>query len=75
VFRRDRIDATATVESVRTGDTQTAKLVFDGPIAPTVPGLKRDPGNETAVDELALILFDTTNDRHTVAETIATYTL
>jgi 2'-5' RNA ligase len=36
----------------------------------------RDPGLPTlTVDELALVSFDTTNDRHTVAETIATYTL
>jgi 2''-5'' RNA ligase len=38
--------------------------------------LNRDPGLPTlTVDELALVSFDTTNDRHTVAETIATYTL
>ena len=36
----------------------------------------RDPKLPTlTVDELALVSFDTTNDRHTVAETIATYTL
>ncbi len=36
----------------------------------------RDPELPTlTVDELALVSFDTTNDRHTVAETIATYTL
>ena len=36
----------------------------------------RDPGLPTlTVDELALVSFDTTNDRHTVAERIATYTL
>lgn len=36
----------------------------------------RDPGLPTlTVDELALVSFDTTNDRHTVAETIDTYAL
>ena len=36
----------------------------------------RDPGLPTlTVDELALVSFDTTNDQHTVADTIATYTL
>ena len=36
----------------------------------------RDPELPTlTVDELALVSFDTTSDRHTVAETIATYTL
>jgi 2'-5' RNA ligase len=36
----------------------------------------RDPELPTlTVDELALVSFDTTNDRHTVAEKIATYTL
>lgn len=36
----------------------------------------RDPGLRTVeVNELALVSFDTTADRHTVADTIATYTL
>lgn len=36
----------------------------------------RDPGLPALrVDELALVSFDTTADRHTVADTIATYTL
>ena len=57
-----------------TRQSVVARYLTDGFVV--LIGNNRSPGLPTlTVDELELVSFDTTTDRHTVADTIATYTL